>query len=162
MPVQTLSSIGATAAAFLSVDGRGFLVVSNSGSTGSREINSTVYEFTNSGELEVVRSWCDVYIQSLQTCIMMQAQSIATVGASDVLSLEAPNGEMYIVIASREDNEGSPNVDSVVLRWNEGHFEPFQTLETIGASAAAAFYIGDSLYLAFSSFTDTRYMQHLK
>lgn len=88
---------------------------------------------------------------------LMQAQSIATVGASDVVFIEAPNGEVCIVIANREDNEGNPNVDSVVLRWNEGHFEPFQTLETIGASAAAAFYIGDSLYLAFSSFTDTRY-----
>lgn len=104
----------------------------------------------------------DIYLDSYaeltwQVYIVMQAQSIATVGASDVVFIEAPNGEVCIVIASREDNEGNPNVDSVVLRWNEGRFEPFQTLETIGASAAAAFYIGDSLYLAFSSFTDTRY-----
>ena len=56
MPVQTLSTPGATAAAFLSVGGRDLLVVANSGTTGSREINSTVYEFSISGQLEVVRS----------------------------------------------------------------------------------------------------------
>lgn len=54
VPLQTLSTVGASAAAFLSVDGRDFLVVSNSGSTGDREINSTVYEFTDNGQLEVV------------------------------------------------------------------------------------------------------------
>ena len=77
-------------------------------------------------------------------------------GASDIVSLQAPNGEWYIVIASREDNEGSPNVDSVVLQWNEGRFVPFQSLETIGASAVSVFSVGDSLYLAFASFTDIR------
>ena len=55
VPVQNISTVGATAAAFLSVGGRDMLVVSNAGATGSREINSTVYEFTNSGLLEGVR-----------------------------------------------------------------------------------------------------------
>ena len=77
-------------------------------------------------------------------------------GASDIVSFETPDGEWYIVIASREDNEGNPNIDSVVLRWNEEGFVPFQSLETIGASAVAVFTVRDSLYLAFASFTDTR------
>ena len=55
VPVQTLSTDGASAAAFLSGGGRDLLVVANSGTTGSRETNSTVYEFTNDGQLEVVR-----------------------------------------------------------------------------------------------------------
>ena len=56
MSVQTLSTVGATAASFLSVDGRDLLVVSNAGSSGNREINSTVYEFTESGQLQWVRT----------------------------------------------------------------------------------------------------------
>ena len=56
VPVQTLSTVGATAATFLSVGERDFLVVANSGVTGNRETNSTVYEFTNYGQLEVVSS----------------------------------------------------------------------------------------------------------
>lgn len=86
----------------------------------------------------------------------MQIQSIATVGASDIVSFEDSNGEWYIVIASREDNEGSPNVDSVVMRWSGGRFVPFQSLETIGASAVEVLAIGDTHYLVFASFTDTR------
>lgn len=54
VPIQTLATVGATAATFLSVDGRDLLVMSNSGSPGNREVNSTVYEFTESGQLEVV------------------------------------------------------------------------------------------------------------
>ena len=77
-------------------------------------------------------------------------------GASDIVSLEAPNGEWYIVIASREDNEGSPNVDSLVMQWREGTFVAFQSLETIGASAVDVLTVGDSQYLVFASFTDTR------
>ena len=88
--------------------------------------------------------------------IFSQVQSFGTVGASHIVSFKAPNGEWYIVIASREDDEGSPNVDSVVMRWNEGHFVPSQSLETIGASAVAVFSVVDSLYLAFASFTDIR------
>lgn len=190
MPVQTLSTIGATAAAFLSVGGQDLLVVSNAGGSGNREINSTVYQFNDNGQLEVVRlSDTSVYpipnrsnlilgsplvygykkytggrvrSRNLHIVIfgvcMIQARSIATVGASDIVTLEAPNGEWYVVIASREDNEGSPNVDSVVLRWNEGSFVLFQSLETIGASAVSAFSIGEFLYLTFASFTDTRYI----
>lgn len=55
MPVQSLSTYGASAAAFLSVDSRDFLVVSNYGTAGNREINSTVYEFSDSGLLEEVK-----------------------------------------------------------------------------------------------------------
>lgn len=54
--VQSVSTFGATAATFLSVEGRDLLVVTNSGTTGSRETNSTVYEFNNSGLLQKVCS----------------------------------------------------------------------------------------------------------
>ena len=83
-------------------------------------------------------------------------QTIATVGASDVASFGAPNGEWYIVIASREDDGGSPNVDSVVMRWSQGRFVLSQSLETIGASAVEILSIEGSHYLVFASFTDTR------
>ena len=55
VPLQTLDTVGGTAASFLHVDGRDLLIISNSGSPGSREVNSTVYEFTELGALEVVR-----------------------------------------------------------------------------------------------------------
>ena len=61
-----------------------------------------------------------------------------------------------MVIASREDNDGSPNTDSVVLEWSEGRFTLFQSLTTIGASAVDVLSIGGTQYLVFSSFTDTR------
>ena len=62
--------------------------------------------------------------------ILLQLQSIPTVGASDVVSFQAPNGDWYITIASREDNEGNPNVDSLVLRWNGTKFEQTQVCGT--------------------------------
>ena len=77
-------------------------------------------------------------------------------GASDIVSLQTPDGEWYVVIASREDNEGNPNVDSVVLQWSGESFVPFQSLETIGASAVEVFSLEDSVYLAFASYTDSR------
>ena len=52
--VQTLSTHSASAATFLSVENRDFLVVSNRGTSGNSETNSTVYEFTSSGSLEEV------------------------------------------------------------------------------------------------------------
>ena len=52
--MQYVSTVGATAATFLSVNGRDIVVVSNSGGSGNRELNSTVYEFTDSGQLEEV------------------------------------------------------------------------------------------------------------
>ena len=55
VPVQSLSTYGASAAAFLSVDSHDFLVVSNYGTAGNRETNSTVYEFSDSGLLEEVK-----------------------------------------------------------------------------------------------------------
>ena len=79
-------------------------------------------------------------------------------GASDIVSFEDSDGEWYIVIASREDSQGSPNVDSVVMKWSEGRFVPFQSLETIGASAVEELAIGDTHYLVFTSFTDTRWI----
>ena len=86
----------------------------------------------------------------------MKVQSIATEGASDVVSLVAPNGVQYLVFANREDDEGSPNVNSVVLQWIEGSFVVSHSLETIGASAVEVLYVGDSQYLVFASYTDTR------
>ena len=62
VPLQTLDTVGGTAASFLHVDGRDLLIISNSGSSGSREVNSTVYEFTELGALEVVRQLiCNSY-----------------------------------------------------------------------------------------------------
>lgn len=60
------------------------------------------------------------------------------------------------MFSSREDSEGSPNVDSVVLRWNGARFEMFQSLATIGASAVDIFSIADSVYVGFASYTDIR------
>ena len=72
------------------------------------------------------------------------------------MSIVAPNGVQYLVFANREDNGGSPNVNSVVLQWNEGSFVPSQSLETTGASAVEVLHIGSTQYLIFTSFTDTR------
>ena len=55
VPIQTLSTYGASSATFLSVDDRDFLVVSNYGTAGNRETNSTVYEFISNGALEEVK-----------------------------------------------------------------------------------------------------------
>ena len=85
-----------------------------------------------------------------------QLQYIATTGASDVATFQVPSGEWYAVICSREDSGGSPNVDSLVLRWNGERFEFFQSLATIGAAAIDVFSESSSIYLAFASFTDTR------
>ena len=74
-----------------------------------------------------------------------------------MVSFKAVNGEWYIVIANREDNEGSPNVDSVVMQWSQGRFVSFQSLATIGASAVEVLSVGDAQYLVFASFTDTRF-----
>ena len=176
VPIQTLATVSATAATFLSIDGRDLLVISNGGSPGNKEVNSTVYEFTESGDLEVVHTQHETlcifhkylkwspeshtrsYVLLFTICFPLpfQLHNIVTTGASDVVSLQAPNGEWYLVFASREDSEGSPNVDSVVLRWNGERFELFQSLATIGASAADVFSIADSVYIGFASYTDTR------
>ena len=149
---QTLSVIGAMSFTFLSV-GEGqqdLLVVGNGGSSGNREVNSTVYQFTEEGQLQLVsgvyactvcvclsvclycvcdgeRHRCPLLILSLFH--ILQLQSIPTVGASDVVSLQAPTGDWYIVFASREDNEANPNVDSLVLRWSGTQFELTQVGE---------------------------------
>ena len=86
----------------------------------------------------------------------LQLQYIATTGASDVAFFQAPSGDWYAVVSSREDSGGSPNVDSLVLRWNGARFESFQSLATIGAAAIDVFSISGSVYLAFASSTDTR------
>ena len=88
--------------------------------------------------------------------ILHQVQTIATEGASDVISLVAPNGVQYVVIANREDNNGSPNTDSLVLQWSQGRFVLFQSLATIGASAVDVVSVGSTQFIVFSSFTDTR------
>ena len=85
-----------------------------------------------------------------------QVQGIATEGASDVISLLAPNGVQYVVIANMEDDDGSPHVDSVVLEWREGRFTISQSLETISASAVDVLSVGNTQYLVFASSTDTR------
>lgn len=73
-----------------------------------------------------------------------------------MVSVQIADGGWYVAISNREDNEGNPSVDSVVFRWNGEKLEPFQLLETIGASAVVSFSVADSVYLAFASYTDTR------
>ena len=54
--LQTLSTVGARAFTFVSMaGGRDLLVAANGGSSGNREVNSIVYQFTSAGQLEVVR-----------------------------------------------------------------------------------------------------------
>lgn len=54
--VHNLPTVNATAAAFFSTADDDLLIVTNSGYTGNREINSTVYRFTEGEQIEFVRS----------------------------------------------------------------------------------------------------------
>ena len=54
-PVQTLSVSGASSFTFLSVGDQDLLVVANGGSPGNREVNSSVYQLNNEGQLQLVR-----------------------------------------------------------------------------------------------------------
>ena len=168
-------------------------MAANGGSSGNREVNSIVYQFTSAGQLEVVRrkreGYCcvcctdvsstytgstDVYTDVctliayiyyvvalvvrilhdilwycpltslcsgstlyeggwLVNCselypipILLQLQSIPTMGASDVVSFQTTNGDWYLVIANGRDNTDNPNVDSLVLRWNGTAFQQSQ------------------------------------
>ena len=58
--------------------------------------------------------------------ILLQLQSIPTMGASDVVSFQTTNGDWYLVIANGRDNTDNPNVDSLVLRWNGTAFQQSQ------------------------------------
>ena len=68
-----------------------------------------------------------------------------------------PTQQWHVVIANGMDNAGSPNVDSVLYRWNDTALEPVQqTLPTIGASSLEVYTLDGSLFLAAASATDTR------
>ena len=114
--------------------------------------------------------------------ILLQLQSIPTMGASDVVSFQTTNGDWYLVIANGRDNMDNPNVDSLVFRWNGtafqqsqvdfdfknysynvlavvtslDHISLIQILSSIGASALKLFSVSSQLYLAVTSLTDTR------
>ena len=85
----------------------------------------------------------------------LQVQSLATVGAADVVWFQASE-TWYVVIANGEDNAGIANVDSVLYRWNGASLEQVQLLATRGASAMEIFTIDTTLYLVVASLTDTR------
>ena len=58
--------------------------------------------------------------------ILLQFQSIPTMGASDVVAFQTTNGDWYLVIANSADNVDNPIVDSLVLRWNGTAFQQSQ------------------------------------
>ena len=87
----------------------------------------------------------------------MQVQTLPTVGATDVVTFQSMSQDWFVVVANGVDNTGNPNVDSVVYRWNGTGLQQVQQLATIGASALEAYSIGNRLYLAIASLTDTRY-----
>ena len=60
------------------------------------------------------------------TPILMQLQSIPTLGASDVVAFQTTSRDWYLVIANGGDNMDNPNVDSLVLRWNGTAFQQSQ------------------------------------
>lgn len=87
-----------------------------------------------------------------------QIQTLPTVGASDVTSFQPPNSSDWrVVVANGEDNAGNPNVDTVVYRWSGTVLVQTQLLATTGASALEIFAVDSALYLAVTSWTDTRW-----
>lgn len=60
------------------------------------------------------------------TPILLQLQSIPTMGASDVVAFQTTSLDWYLVIANSGDNMDNPNVDSLVLRWNGTAFQQSQ------------------------------------
>lgn len=90
--------------------------------------------------------------------MLLQIQNLSTVGASEVLSFQSPSSmDWYVVVANEEDDSGNPNVDSFLYRWSGTTLELVQNLPTIGASAVTTYSIDGTLYLAVTSFADTRY-----
>ena len=84
--MQNLSTYGASAATFLSVEGRDFLVVSNYGTEGNREINSTVYQFSDSGQLEEVQ----VILDRLSICVLTYWYCFLSFTRSKLLQQRVP------------------------------------------------------------------------
>ena len=85
---------------------------------------------------------------------------VPTSGASDVIFFTAADDQgqptTHLLFVNQEDNTGSLQLESTVLRWNGTHFISSQSLVLQNPVAAVTFAAGSEFYLAAASATDDR------
>ena len=83
-----------------------------------------------------------------------------TSGASDVVFFEAEDSEeqpsTHLFFANNQDNVGSPQLNSPVLRWNGSQFTTVQDLALQSPSAAVLFQVNSQLFMVVASSNDVR------
>lgn len=83
-----------------------------------------------------------------------------TSGASDVIFFTAADNQgqptTHLLFVNQEDNTGSLQLESTILRWNGTHFISSQSLPLRNPTAAVTFAVGSEFYLAVASATDDR------
>lgn len=83
-----------------------------------------------------------------------------TSGASDVIFFTAADDQgqptTHLLFVNQEDDVGSLQLESPILRWNGTHFITSQSLLLQNPVAAVTFAVGTEFYLAVASGTDDR------
>ena len=102
---------------------------------------------------------CQYYIHNVYL-ISLQFQLVPTSGASDVIFFTAADDQgqptAHLLFVNQEDNTGSLQLESTILRWNGTLFVSSQSLVLQNPVAAVTFTAGSELYLAVASATDNR------
>lgn len=83
-----------------------------------------------------------------------------TSGASDVIFFTAADDQgqptTHLLFVNQEDDMGSLQLESTILRWNGTHFISSQSLLLQNPVAAVTFSVSTEFYLAVASGTDDR------
>lgn len=104
-------------------------------------------------------------LSMLRTCTTphrptVQFQVVPTSGASDAIFFTAADDQgqptTHLLFVNQEDNTGSLQLESTILRWNGTHFVLSQSLLLQNPTAAVTFTAGSEFYLAVASATDDR------
>lgn len=131
VPFQSIATNDAGKFTFFEIKGEAFLAVTNYYNGSSHFINSVIYKW-NSNKFE-------------------KYQEIPTEGAFWSVAFEI-NNELFIVFANYYNFKHDHSVNSIVLKWSDGYFSKFQSLQTYGAAHVKSFDINGDTFLAFANY----------
>jgi hypothetical protein len=105
---------------------------------------------------------CELLIFNEATQLLVSTQNISTFGVVGVAAITAQNGATYLAVSNFQNQAGSYNVPSYIMRYNNAskRFEHFQNVTTHGAMPPEFCPIGSDIFLAIpNQYDGTSYSQ---